>query len=242
MNMKNLLDNNSNEMKTVVETFVIEETSSLIYDNEQLDNWNKMVEDLGLTGQTSIQVKEKSPIPFMHLKSNLVVVLETICPRKVDVRAFNISPIPLEILDLIALSKREKYFDEVQIWYDDKSPDPVCIGLKNTLYSYLYDDENKKSYTRHDGLTLSEQAEHKNSPLIYFSGSEIMGHYLLGKWGDVKRSFAELTQMATARYTQEKSHEYKKIIKDYERKLTDIEQEAFDKFGSDIHNSDALPF
>jgi len=52
------LSNNSNEMKTVVETFVVEETASLIYDNEQLDNWNSIVEELGLKGQASIQVKD----------------------------------------------------------------------------------------------------------------------------------------------------------------------------------------
>ena len=138
--MENLLNNNSNEMKTIVETFVIEETASLIYDNEQLDKWNGLVAELGLTGQTSIQTKEKSPIPFMHLKANFVAVFETLCPRKVDVSEYNISPIPLEILDLIALSVNEKYFDKIQIWYDDKNPDPVCIGLKGSWYSYTKDN------------------------------------------------------------------------------------------------------
>lgn len=43
---------NSADTKTIVETFVIEETQELIYDNEKLDNWNTMVKDLGLNGQT----------------------------------------------------------------------------------------------------------------------------------------------------------------------------------------------
>ena len=40
------LQNNSSEMKTVVETFIIEETADLIYDNEQLDKWNELVDKL----------------------------------------------------------------------------------------------------------------------------------------------------------------------------------------------------
>ena len=38
-----MLKNNSEEMKTVVEPFVIEETQELIYDNEKLNQWNKLV-------------------------------------------------------------------------------------------------------------------------------------------------------------------------------------------------------
>ena len=35
------LSKNSEEMKTVVETFVIEETAPLIYDNDKLEKWNQ---------------------------------------------------------------------------------------------------------------------------------------------------------------------------------------------------------
>jgi hypothetical protein len=55
--------NNHESMKTIVETFLIEETIDLIYDNEQLDKWNKHVQELGLIGQTKIVQTDKSPIP-----------------------------------------------------------------------------------------------------------------------------------------------------------------------------------
>lgn len=214
--MDGLLKNNSNEMKTFVETFVIEETARLIYDNEQLEQWNKHVEELGLKGQTQIVQQDKSPIPFMHLKSNLVAVFETLCPTKVDVKEYSVTPIPVEILDLIALSVKEKYFEKLQIWYDNSSPDPVCVGL-----TFANDEDRKKNYTWR------------------------MEHYLLGKWADVKHSFETLTKMATIRYKQEQRNQIESSIKMYQRQLEDLENSTFQRFGTTVNGHDVsgdLPF
>lgn len=218
------LSNNSNEMKTVVETFVIEETASLIYDNEQLDSWNLMVEQLGLKGQTSIQTKEKSPIPFMHLKQSLQNVFECLCPRKVNIEDYNITPIPVEILELVMLSKRENYFNQIQIWYDDKSPDPACIGItkkwSNGIGSgYIYNSQKE--------ATESTNGKKKESELNYYYNST---YYLLGKWADVKHSFEELKEMATKRFLAQEGNELRKKIKEAQRELDDLETTAFDKF------------
>lgn len=134
--MEQLLINNSASMKTVVETYIIEETQELIYDNEKLDQWNNLVKELGLTGQTKIQAKDKSPIPFLHMKQTHIAVFETLCPRKVKVQEYDKTPIPVEILDLVALSVKEKYFNKIEIWYDDKTPDPACIGFAGEWLVY----------------------------------------------------------------------------------------------------------
>lgn len=120
--------NNHPEMKTVVQSYIIEETAELIYDNEKLDQWNKQIEALGLEGQKALLQKDKSPIPFMSMNTAMINICECLCPRKVNVEAYNVTPIPVEILDLIALAKKEGYFEKIQIWYDEKSPDPFCIG------------------------------------------------------------------------------------------------------------------
>lgn len=209
-----LLKNNHQDMNTVVETFLIEETLELIYDNEQLESWNKMVDELGLTGQTKIVKKDKSPIPFLHMKSTLVKTCETLCPRKVDVKEYSATPIPVEILSLVSLSTNEKHFDLIQIWYDEKSPDPFCIGL-----IYDNDEYRQKKYTWS------------------------MQKYLIGKWGDVKRSFEELTEMARNRYVKEKTVEYNQMVKDYQRKLEDLEREANREFGDNSSADNySLPF
>lgn len=205
------LTKQSQEVMTVVETFYQNETIELIYDNDQLEKWNNIVVKLGLTGQKEISSKEKSPVPFMHLKQTLVNVFETLCPRKVDFKSFNINPIPVEILDAIALSVREEYFDKIEIWYDDKSPDPIAIGLR-----YANEESRKKGY------------------------SWQMEKYILGKWGDVKRTFEELTCLAKIRFKAEQTTSLKENIKRYTRQLEDIDEEIENKFGT--NNTSDFPF
>jgi len=207
--MENLTKNNSVEMKTVVETFVIEETAELIYDNEKLDKWNKMVEELGLTGQKTIVKQEKSPIPFMHMKPSLKAIFEVLCPAKKDVEQYDITPIPVEILDLVALSKRENYFDKIEIWYDDKSPDPCCVGL---IWPTESDRANKYTWT--------------------------MRPYLIGKWSDVKQSFAELKQRAIERFRLQETAQIQQSIRYQQRQLEDMESTIINKFGTES----VLPF
>lgn len=221
------LKNNSNEMKTVVETFIIEETAELIYDNEKLDKWNELVAELGLQGQTKIVTSDKSPIPFMHLKKSLSNVFECLCPRKVNVENYDVTPIPVEILSLVALSKRENYFNKIEIWYDEKTPDPVCVGITGYYYQSTWGSDRNKEL---DGKQFKTEQECKDAGAtssIYFYENQ---RYLLGKWADVKHSFEELKEMATKRYIAEKGNELRKQIKETQRQLDDIESNAFDQF------------
>jgi hypothetical protein len=217
--------NNHESMKTIVETFLIEETIDLIYDNEQLDKWNKHVQELGLIGQTKIVQTDKSPIPFMHLKSSYKAICETLCPSVADVEQYNITPIPVEILDLIALSKKEGYFGKIQIWYDEKSPDPFAVGVsgewipRRAGQGWLWSEAQKRY---EDALAYCDGNEKP-----YFSEKQF---YLIGKWADVRRSWKELRQMATDRYVEKKGNEYQKAMLAAKRGLEDLKTEAFDKF------------
>lgn len=114
----------------MVQTFVVDDTKSLIHDVEQIDEWRAKCESLGLTKQLDLASEEKSPIPFEYMNETAKRVYEVLCPRKVDLDRYDKTPIPVEILGLLQLSKNEKYFDKIQIWYDDKSPDPLAIGFK----------------------------------------------------------------------------------------------------------------
>jgi len=229
------LTNNSNEMKTMVETFVIEETAELIYDNEKLDKWNELVGELGLKGQTKIIKPQKSPIPFLHMKQSLINIFTELCPRKVNVVDYDVTPIPVEILDLIALSNREKYFKEIQIWYDDKTPDPACVGYTTEYQLYHYPGvpaEAKDGIypTKEDALAEIRKYNPNFSESSYMGWETNQKYYLLGKWADVKRSFDELKEMATKRYIANKGNEYRKQIKEAQRELDDLETNAFEQF------------
>ena len=217
---------NSKDMKTVVETYIIEETQELIYDNEQLIKWNELVGELGLEGQKKIVSPDKSPIPFMHMKSSLVNVFETLCPVKVDAEEYNVTPIPVEILSLMSLSKREGYFKKLEVWYDDKAPDPAVIGYTGYWGEMPW-------YTDSVAKLKDKQFESKqdlidagaNHPSFYTHE-----RYLLGRWGGVKMSFDELKKKASERFIGEKKNILLGEIKERQRGLDDLESEAFNRF------------
>lgn len=205
---------NNTSMKTVVETFIVEETKDLIYDNEKLDQWNKHVESLGLTGQTSIKVEKKSPIPFLHMKTHLVNVFTTLCPRKVDVKSYDKGAIPVEILDLVALSVKEEYFNKIEIWYDDETPDPVCVGIK---HNSEYDPK-------------------------YPTWDRGLDKFLIGRWADVKASVEELTEKAKVLFMKKKKSDYETQIRHYQRNLEDLRNEADQNFGFNATDQIDLAF
>lgn len=224
--MENLLSHNSETMATIVETFVIEETAELIYDGEALENWNNLVSELGLKGQTEIVKPEKSPIPFMHLKTGLANVLTTLCPCAVRVELYNKTPIPVEILKLIALAKTENYFEAIEVWYDDQSPDPCVIGLNYAYYSTIDGRWDKRFSNKSDAEKYMIDNGYSGSPFRVFDAEK----YLIGKWADVKQSFDELKERAYKRYIEEQSASLRKSIIDYQRQIDDLESNAVLRF------------
>jgi hypothetical protein len=201
--MENLLMNNSASMKTVVETYIIEETQELIYDNDKLDQWNKLVGELGLVGQTKIVKPEKSPIPFLWMNTALVATFTELCPRKVLVAEYDKTPIPVEALSLVALSVKESYFEKIQVWYNDKNPDPVIVGIiKGADFDPKYPTWDR--------------------------GYE---YYLLARWSDVKASLAELTDRARRLFVLRRKGELTNIIKRYQSDIDELEPEADKMFG-----------
>lgn len=233
--MQNL---NNASMKTVVETFIIEETQELIYDNEQLDKWNDMVSALGLKGQSKICAPEKSPIPFLPMKRPITRVFETLCPVKVSVLDYDKSPIPVEILSLVSLAVKEGYFNKIEIWYDDKNPDPACVGSVGRWVAY-----NNKWATVGSFVTEQEAIAAKAADDgIYNVAFAETQKYLIGKWGDVKMGFKELTAKAKSVFMAEKKNRLLTSIKDAQRELEDLELDSEREFGFEASLSDDLPF
>lgn len=215
-------------MKTVVETYLIEETVELIYDNEKLDKWNNYVKELGLKGQTEIQVKDKSPIPFMHMKKSMINVFSCLCPRRVDLKSYNVTPIPVEILDLVALSVKEQYFQKIEVWYDDATPDPAVIGSIGNWVAYDRKYNNIGRFnTQDEALAMKDHPDYHNHMF------EETAKYLIGRWADVKASIEELTAKARKLFIARKSDELNKKIREAQRDLADLELEANASFGYD---------
>lgn len=208
------MQNQSIDMKTVIETYLVEETINLLHDGESLEKWNDQISFLGLDGQKTIVKNDKSPIPFLWMNTALINVFKCLCPADMSIEKYDKMPIPLEILELVSLSKREGYFDFIKIWYDEKSPDPVCVG-------YRVPDEHKSKDSWYQ-LHYSEK-------------------YLMGRWSDVKASFAELMERARFRYIGSQKNEMEQKIKDAKRALEDLEANADAYFGL-RGNTTELPF
>lgn len=214
------------ETKTIVQTFLENENTPLIYDNDSLEQWNKLISELNLKGQNQV-TGGKSPIPFMFMKKTLVKTFETLCPIKERVEYFNISTIPLKVLELIKLSKAENYFSYIDIWYDDIKPDPVCIGAIAERYAdnNAVNPPNTRSKNE-DKLTDEE----KQTVVKWSYMSWNAKYYLIARWGDVKYSFSQLREMAITRFLNEQTMELKRKIKELNRNLEDIELTAQTEF------------
>ncbi len=209
-------------METTVETFLQEDVKSLIYEPNDLTRWHNLVKELKLKGQQDVAQPNKSPIPFLRLNSQFVKVFETLCPAVETVENFSFSPIPLEILELISLSTRENYFGQINIWYDDTNPDPVAIGRTGQWAEMVIKTLKEKDFnTRQKVLDAGGQHPH-----FYTTG-----YYLIGRWGDVNRSFAELKEMAKARFIKSEQMKWESNLSKVYRQIFDVEVEAFNLFG-----------
>ena len=215
-------------METQVTKYLISETMELIYDSEQLDKWNELIKELGLTGQTTLSSDGKSPIPFLFMTSALRNMCETLCGRKVKMEEFNITPIPVEVLDLIALSKKENYFNEIEVWYDDKDKDPFVVGVIAEWYQNTYYDDRDKSL---DGLKFKSKQEclDAGAPERYIY-KDVLSRYLIARWADVSMSLEELKKMATEKYVKKEKNHCEQQIRDAQRKIEDLETDAYNRF------------
>lgn len=119
----------------MTETFLVEEVKELTYDNEQLEEWKNKCNELGLENQLALADPDKSPIPFECMNTVQQRVYQTICPTSERYKDYGRTAIPLEVLSLIALAEKENYFDLIQIWYDDKAPDPIAVGIVGSEWS-----------------------------------------------------------------------------------------------------------
>jgi hypothetical protein len=113
----------------MVQSFLVEEAKNLIFEGDALEEWKQKCADLGLDGQLALTSEDKSPIPFDAMNEVALRVYGTLCPAKVDYRKYRRTAIPLEVLSLIHLSVNEKYFAGIEIWHDEKSPDPLAVGF-----------------------------------------------------------------------------------------------------------------
>lgn len=221
--------------KNVVETFVQEEIQELIYDGKKLKEWNETCKELGLHNQAKLANPQKSPIPFVYMNRKMQSMFGELLPRRVDIKDFSISPIPIEILKLVQMSKRENYFGQYDVWYNEEDLDPIVTGMTAVWYYYnsKYDGDEKYKEL-HDGLKSKEEVEKKRDEYGFDKNGSIWtrdeNYYLIGRWGDVKANFEELRKKAMDLFITKQSAQLEKRIKESQTELETIKQDAILKF------------
>ncbi len=227
--MTQLNSMNSNR-PTVVEKYIVTETAELIYDADALAKWNEICATLGLEGQQKLNVETaKSPVPFLYMNEGLTRVFKVLCPVVDLVAKYNRAPIPLEVLDLVALSIKEGYFQKIEIWHDDQKQDPVAIGIS---YDFILVSEVWKCHWDAKLKSVAECGqwlkEHNLKPYSESTCSceNDVKHYLLARWGDVAKPLEVLKAEAIERYSGQQRLEAEKNIKEAQRKLEDLEADV----------------
>lgn len=115
-------------MEMITQTFMQEDLQDLVTEVDDLEEWKRQVKELELDGQLHLASEDSSPIPFLPMNQSMENMFKVLCPAAEDVENFSKGTIPLKALSAIALAKQENYFNWLEIWYDDKDPDPIAVG------------------------------------------------------------------------------------------------------------------
>lgn len=218
-------------MEETVQIYQDEDLLDTVMDTEKVERWHELVKTLGLVGQTTVVKDGKSPVPFMLLNDRFTHVLETLCPRKIKSDLYDKGPIPLKVLEALKFIGEEKFFNYTEVWYDDKAPDPFLVGfIRGTRVKSWFYNVSLPPKELH-GKPLDSLSDSDKALLLPDHIEEYeVGKYLIARWGDVKKSLIELTELAKERYRKIESESARQRIRDEERKLSDLDHKIAEYF------------
>jgi len=204
----------------MVELMFNKELSDIAFDVESLDEWKKTAKELGMEGQLGLSTGDNSPIPYPYMNEGMERVYETLCPNKTDFQDYKNTAIPLEVLKQIAFSVKEKHFNRIMIWADDKQPDPIVVGITSQYYN---NSKNEDNSTRYFDTRGECEAQPENDGNAYETNVK---RYVVARWGDELRDFTELKALALARVIDEVGGELAKSIATKTERLKLIKENA----------------
>lgn len=154
------------------------ENEHLILDEKSLEEYHKLTKELGIP-----EVKaDKVPNVYQPLNSAQTRILNTLCPAVVKLESYNKSTIPVEVLQTIKFAKDMEMFDWMEVWYDDKNPDPLIVGK-----AYRSEKDREQKYTWNAYSTL------------------------VARWGDCAYEFLDLLELGKKRIIENLTNEAKEM-------------------------------
>lgn len=213
-----------------VEIYQNTELNDICFEIDALNEWKEIASELGMESQLGIVKNVESPNPYPYMNNSLQRIMETLCPTKVDFKKYDKTPIPLEVMKQLSYSIKENHFKEIQIWYDDKSSDPLAVGYTYQFYPYDNNYNRLKDNNKQDVLFNSEKEAKEYCELVGFKYRSISktneNKYLIARWADVIRPFNELKELAKERIIEKYAATLRNEIEEKQQALKKITDNA----------------
>lgn len=121
----------------MTEIFIEPELQELS-DIDNSTEWQIIAEELNLGGQLAFTEKSetKQAPPYMFVDPKTDKIIRILCPRKEKIENYKASTIPLDVLREVHKCKEHGWYEEICVYYDDKSPDPFVVGFTPDKYSW----------------------------------------------------------------------------------------------------------
>jgi hypothetical protein len=211
-----------------IQSFRNAELDNVILEVGDQDEWKQLAAEMGLDKQMEFVQQAKSPLPYPYMNQSMQNIFGTLCGTKVDFKEYSKTPIPLDVMRELAFCRVEKYFNDIKIWYDDKTPDPIAVGTCTRFSASYYktqEDKDKGSYYNREStgydFTSREQAKDyvETMGFVFNDTNTQTNQYLIARWADELRPMEELKTLALDRLQDKYVSEWNKAIKDLQSKV-----------------------
>jgi len=99
------------------------------------DNYHELVDEYKTKACSLEMDVSKGIIPFPEMSSAETNTWEVYCPQKRKIQEYK-NTIPIEVIRLAEILKREAMFHKIEIWEESKEQvDPIMVGYLNDSYS-----------------------------------------------------------------------------------------------------------
>lgn len=175
---------------------------------------------------------EGSVNPYWLMTENLESIFKELCPVTVDFKEYSTNAVPSEILSLLHDAEEKKMFHKIQIWYDDVTPDPILVGIKNNFRIQTaagsFHKDSKDFWNKEECEAYISEKKYRGC--IPYNLTWNVKKWLIARWGDEIKPIQELAQKAKQRFlSKEKLRLTKEILK-HQGELTLLDLTCDSKF------------
>lgn len=167
----------------LVETYEVTETNPETGLSEFEPEALALIEELGLEGQRGMLSRRTTEAgetvttrcPYREMTAEEGRVYGMLLPSKMSLEEYNRGPVPLRILQVAALAKREGWFDKLVVCCPEsaRDKDPLLLGVRTT--------RRTESWTQ--GMMMDTE-------------------FVLARWGEVLEPFEVLVEKARKQWVE----------------------------------------